>query len=356
MMQYKNKKVMVILSATAVTAALLAGCANERLEDELSYRTIGISSMEEGDYEGAIDAFSSALEQHIGKIGETEIDICYYKAAAQYASGDITGALESYDNLLKYDNKNADAYYMRGCIMLQQGDSEQALSDYEKAVKYNPNEYELYVNIYENLVSHNLTEDGEGYLNKAFAIKGDAAENLAWRGRIYTLLGQYDNAATELSAALEKESVIANLYLAQLYDAQGDSANAQTYYKTYVDSGEADSVAMNALADIEIAQGNYAAALDYVNQGLAMDNVPNKKALMQNQMIACEYTGDFDTAWQVMQEYIALYPEDTTAQREYTFLKNRQEATEVTEEETVPEETGTEQVPVEGTEATENTQ
>ena len=50
--------------------------------------------------------------------------------------------------------------------------------DFANAVKYNPDDYELYVGIYENLAGNNMTEEGEEYLNKAFDIKGNSAENL----------------------------------------------------------------------------------------------------------------------------------------------------------------------------------
>ena len=63
------------------------GCTNERKENQTAYRQIGINAMESGDYAGAVDAFNSALGQCIGKITENELDICYYKAAAQYAGG-----------------------------------------------------------------------------------------------------------------------------------------------------------------------------------------------------------------------------------------------------------------------------
>lgn len=76
--------------------------------------------------------------------------------------------------------------------------------DFANAVKYNPDDYELYVGIYENLTGNNMTEEGEEYLNKAFDIKGNSAENLTWRGRIYYLLGQYDNAVKELEGAVKR--------------------------------------------------------------------------------------------------------------------------------------------------------
>lgn len=321
-----KKKLTYITALTMLSLTLITGCTNERRENQTAYRQIGINAMESGDYAGAVDAFNSALGQCIGKITENELDICYYKAAAQYASSDSEGAVATYTAIIDYDKKAADAYYLRGCVYLKQGNTESAVSDFDAAVRYNSDDYELYVNIYENLLAYDMTEKGEEYLNKAFDIKGNSAEDYAWRGRIYYYLGQYDNAMTELNSALDKESVIANLYIAQVYEAQGDSENAEVYYQNYVNSGAADSEAMNSLGEIEMAKGNYSGALTYLQQGIAMENVTNRRELMQNLIICYECTFDFNSAWNVVQEYVQAYPDDASAQREYIFLKNRVDA------------------------------
>lgn len=321
-----KKKLTYITALTMLSLTLMTGCTNERRENQTAYRQIGINAMESGDYAGAVDAFNSALGQCIGKITENELDICYYKAAAQYASGDSEGAVATYTAIIDYDKKAADTYYLRGCVYLKQGNTESAVSDFDAAVRYNSDDYELYVNIYENLLAYDMTEKGEEYLNKAFDIKGNSAEDYAWRGRIYYYLGQYDNAMTELNSALDKESVTANLYIAQVYEAQSDSENAEVYYQNYVNSGAADSEAMNSLGEIEMAKGNYSGALTYLQQGIAMENVTNRRELMQNLIICYEYTFDFNSAWNVVQEYVQAYPDDASAQREYIFLKNRVDA------------------------------
>lgn len=343
----KNKRAVGLLASAAVCAVLLSGCTDERMEDELAYRKIGITSMENGDYEGAAAAFDSALKQHAGRVTSAEIDICYYKAAALYASGDVQGALEVCDALTGYDEKDGDAYFLKGCLLLQTGDPKQAQEAFDNAVKYHKEDFELYIRIYENLAAHGLAAEGETYLNKAFEIKGDSAEVLALRGKMYCLLGQYDNAVTELTAALEKDSAQANLYLAQTYEGKGDTAKAETYYQAYLASGAADSAAVNALAEMEMEKGNYQTALSYLGQGLALAEVPNREALMRNEIICSEFTGDFVRAWEVVQEYVALYPEDEEAQREYIFLKCRQ-----TDAGGPMDAGGTESVP-EGTEGTE---
>lgn len=349
----KLHRPMAFAAAAMLSVTMLAGCSSESKETQLSYREIGINSMQSGDYEGAIAAFDSALSHCVGSIGETEIDICYYKAAAQYATGDVEGALATYDALIDYDAKDANAYYMRGCLRLQAGENDKAKEDFSNAIKYNSGDYELYINIYENLSAYNLAAEGEEYLNKAFDLKGNDADSLAYRGKIYYLLGQNENALTELNAALEKGSIEANLTIAQVYETLGDSEMAETYYKAYAESGSADSEAMCALAEIEMAKQNYAGALSYVNQGLAMEQVTNRRDLMQNQIICMEYTGDFSGAWTVIQEYVQMYPDDTKAQREFTFLKNRQ-ADSSTEGAIVVQgeiTTDTENIQEEGTEA-----
>lgn len=320
----EHAKRFVLIAVIMFTVISLTGCAKERLKNELKYRQIGLTCMESGDYQGAVDAFDYALSFCLGAIGETEIDICYYKAAAQYAAGDLEGALATYDALIGYNKKDASAYYTRGCLHLQRGEGEAAFADFKNAVAYDAENYELYIHIYENLAAYHLMEEGKEYLNKAFQIKGSAAENLTYRGKLYLLLGEYENATAELKVALEKGSIEANLVMAQVFEAKGDAASAETYYKAYEEKGAGDSKTMNALAEIQMAKSDYAAALNYINQGLAMEQVTNKHELMQNQIICLEYMADFAGAWKVAQEYVQLYPNDMEVQREYIFLKSRQ--------------------------------
>jgi Tfp pilus assembly protein PilF len=215
---------------------------------------------------------------------------------------------------------------------MQNGDYDGARSDFDAAVKYDGSDYELYINIYENFCGYDMTEEGEQYLEKAFNIKGDGADALASRGRIYYLLGQYDNASAELVSAINKGSTEANLTMAAVCAAQGDDETADYYYQAYVDSGTADSAAMNDLAEYEMSRGNYDKALEYIRKGLAMDDVPNRRELLSNKVIACENVADFGDAWEAIQEYISLYPDDMDAQREYVFLKYRQSEESDTEE------------------------
>lgn len=316
-------KITIFVATVVVAAGVLTGCTDEKQENEDAYRQIGINCIESNDYEGAISAFDSALSQKIGKIGAEEIDICFYKAAAQYASGDTEGAIATYQALIEYDEENSNAYYLRGVLYLIQGDTAAAQADFSSAVTNQETDYELYLNIYQQLTAAGLTTEAQTYLDTALAIKGNSANDHLWKGRIYQTLGQNDTAVTELLAAVEKKSIEANLYLAQVYEAQGDTDSASKYYQAYIDSGIADSEAMNALGKVEMSQENYAEAAEYFESGLAMDEVTNEQELLQNLVIAYENNRDFASAKKTMETYLSKYPDDEEAKREYTFLCNR---------------------------------
>ncbi len=142
-----KKRYMLAGTLFCMGLALANGCSTseERLEKEEAYRQIGLNAMEEGDYEEAEEAFNNALDEARG-LGANEVDICYYKAAAQFASGSLTGAIETYDALLEYDKKNADAWFLRGCVYLKNNESDKAKEDFDKAIQYASDD-EMYLHI-----------------------------------------------------------------------------------------------------------------------------------------------------------------------------------------------------------------
>ena len=328
-----KKRILVQWIITVVlSASLMAGCGAKNAEAKATYRQMGIEYMEKGDYASAIEAFEAALGQGVGTVGEDELDITYYKAAAQYAGGDAAAAMATYDAILNYDKEAYQAYYLRGCLYCKQGNADAAKADFANAIKYHSSDYEMYINIYENLLAMGEKEAGESYLTEALSIKGEEVINLEYRGQIRYLLGDYDTAIADLKAALEKGSTYANLYLAKSYEDMGDDVAAEEHFKTYIASAPADAVALNELGEIMFDKAMYAEAVLYFEQGLACEMVPNRGALMHNLVTAYEYNGQFDKAWALIQEYVVLFPEDTGAQREYIFLKNRQMKEESTEE------------------------
>ncbi|MEG0971906.1 MAG: tetratricopeptide repeat protein [Lachnospiraceae bacterium] len=315
-------KVMAI--AVAATT-LLVGCgsADARVDKELAYRKAGMNSSMEGNYEEAVKSYDNALNQSQGKIGPLEIDLCFYKAEAQIRGGNEKEALNTYNAILKYDDKNYDTYYLRGCFYLRTGEYKKAIQDYHAAVELQKENYSLFIAIYQSLSGSHMESEAAGFLKQALKIDGKEAEDYRERGRVYLLLKDYDKAGTNLDKAQNMGDDQAKLYMAQLLDETGDSKAAGVIYKNYAKTHKKDGNAQEKLGDILFAQEDYQSAMEAYKQALATNNASNKQKITKH-MIACyEYLGDFSTATAELEGYIEEYPMDETVLREYDFLKTR---------------------------------
>jgi tetratricopeptide (TPR) repeat protein len=318
----KRYKVAYIALATLAAVSLTACGSSTRQKDQAAYRQYGINCLTEGKYEDAVGAFQLALGQSRGKIGEMELDICFYKAEAQYLAGYREDAEETYTAVINY-NEDPNAYYLRGNLYFQMGRTEEGLADFAAAVAEDAKDYELYIGIYETLAANDMEAEGQEYLNTALSIRGEKAYDKMEKGRIYLLLGDTENALSYLQEALEKGEETANFYLAEAYEATGDSAQADTYFQAYLDCGIADSSELCQMGESQMEQGDATRALEYFAAALELDSVPNKQNIIKDMVIAYESLGDFSSAKSTMKDYLKLYPDDETAQREMTFLETR---------------------------------
>ena len=334
-MKKKRGLALVLLLCAGLS---VTGCSKDRTDDELAYRKIGIRSMEQGNYKEAVDSFQKALDQSKGKIRNLELDICMNKAEALYQNGQPEDAIAVCDAVLDYNDKYANAYYLRGNIYLQEGNVQQALSDYELAAKHADADYGIYIQLYENLSRAGRAEDGVKYLNQALELKGKGRGYLASRGYIYFLQGDYARAKDKLTQAVaiekkEGEDDKAELYLAQTYDQLGDQNEAAKYYELYAKDHADDAVVLEELGNMAMEQENYGQALTYYQNGLATKSPVNEQKLRRGEIAAMEQLYDFEQAKEKMSQYVLDYPDDEEAAREYLFLKTRTAVADQLEEE-----------------------
>lgn len=321
-----RKKFLIKYAALAAAAALtvsIAGCAGVDRDAQETYRQQGISLLEQGDYEKAQEQFEKALDEAGGRVGDEEIDISYYKALAQYKSGDTDGAIDTYDGLVAYDKKNPDVYYLRGSLYLKENENSKCISDYNKAAEYADGDYQVYIAIYENLTASGFEENGEKYLEKALDLKASSDEDKGMQGYICYLLGQYDRADELLQEAADGGYSKALIYQAQLYSARGQKDKAQEAYEDYIEENQDNADALNEAGMLEMHAGNYDNALDAFTRAYKTKEGSENRQIRLNMIYACEYSGDFEKAYELMTQYVSDYPDDQEADREYSFLKTR---------------------------------
>lgn len=291
--------------------------------DQTSLRDQGIELLDSGDYQGAIDSFNEALGKSLGHVGSLEIDIDYYKAAAQYKAGLTEDALATYTALILYDEDAYEPHFLRGSIYADTGDIDAAVADYDKSVALDNKNYLLYIQIYENLTALGYGDQASSYLSKALEVSDKSAEASYYKGRIYYLQGDYDSATEYLQQAMDKNIAEASLYMAKIYQAQGDNATAQSLLEQYASSDDVTSEALATLGDIELAAGNYENALSYYETGESLDVVNNQSQLLKGHVVALENLHRFEEAKELLTQYLEDYPDDADAQKELIFLQTR---------------------------------
>lgn len=319
-----QRKAAWLLAFALLGGAGLTGCQDQKaLENQQAYRKVGINKMNQGDYAAAVESFQKALDQSKAKVGEMELDICYYKATAQYNGGDTKGAIETCNALIDFKEKNATPYFIRGCIYLKEGEQEKAQKDYEKALEFCGSNYALYLSAYENLAGAGFTEEAEKLIAKALTLEGDKPEDHRERGHIYLIRGEYENARKELDQAINQGDDKALLYLAQVYEAQGEENKAKPMYENYLKKNGSDAATLALLGEMQLQAGEYQKALELFQQALGAEEPGNEKQLRRNEIICYENLLDFASAKEKMASYIKDYPEDEEAQRENIFLQTR---------------------------------
>ncbi len=321
-MRYRYKEYLLTAAVLGITL-MLCGCTSKREETQEKYKQQGITAMTQQDYDKAMESFDKALAHSGHNVTTSEIDISFYKAAAQYLQGDFDGAVGTYTSLTEFDGDDYRPWFLRGSIYADENQMEPAMEDYKTAVGCDEDNYELYIQIYENLNALNHHEEGLEFLNLALEIDGNRAENYMQRGRIYMLLEQYDAAEKALQKAIDKKLGEAKIYMAQVYEAREEKDQAEAILKDYLDNDTVSGEAYNMIGSMKMEQQDYASALEYFQKGLALKNIDNKKDLLKNEIAALEHTGDFQGAKAKLGEFLKQYPTDEDALREQVFLNTR---------------------------------
>ena len=304
---------------------LLSGCqvANPKEDEELAYRQAGIAFLEKGEYEQAAEMFQKALDNSNGRLSETELDICYYKAYALGQSGQIKKAMEVYDAIIDYDKKAAYAYLQRGNLNCARGKIQEACQDYEKAISLEQENYELYLSAYKNLLASGEEEvTARKYLYRAIELGGKTGEDYRYRGLMYMLLKDYDNAKQQLSHAENEGDEQARLYMAQVLEETEDVDGALAIYESYAKEHKTDGEAQFNLVKILMEDENYETALSYMEQAKKVVTGKQKKSVLEYEVVATEKLGDLEGAKALLEEYLTLYPKDQRAAKELIFLKS----------------------------------
>lgn len=292
--------------------------------EDLRYirRGEGIAHLALGHYDAAVSYLEQALSLSNGMVKSMDYDINYYLATALYKSGKADEAIKVYDAILDMKPSEVSALYLRGLLYSEKGELDTAMDNFNKAISIAPNDYDMLIEIYTVLEKNGYKETGQNYLKNAMESGTKKMTNYE-KGQISYYLEDYESARTYLEKAKDENGAEAVLFLGKTYETLGDTNYAISVYSSYINSGAASPAVLNQLGICRMSIGDYEGALAAFEQAIGIEDNGMLETLRYNQIVACEYSGDFAKAKELMATYLRLYPDDEEAKRENTFLKTR---------------------------------
>ena len=284
-------------------------------------RARGIAYMGMVDYATAILFFEQAIADSNGLVQDVDFDLNYYLAAAYTKNSQYDRAEEIYNSILALRN-DEDAYFLRGNVRMVLGDYSGAMDDFDKAVEMSPTDYDRLIEIYEVLTFFGHGEVGKDYLRVALSNGGKQMDKFM-TGKIYYYLGEYQNAYIALEEARAEEIPESYLYLGKAYEATGDYNYAVNVYNSYLNKYEGSAEMYNQLGLCEMTRGEYEKALEAFQAGIQLPDNALLQTLSFNEVVAYEYLGEYEQAFELLKIYLKKYPDDEQAKREYDFLSTR---------------------------------
>ena len=302
-------------------ASFEAATAN-REDMQMIYRGQGLAYMGLTDYENAVRNLELALSCSGPGIRQLDFDINYYLANAYYKNGEINKAIGVYQAITDLRPEEKTAWYLKGTLELELGMTEAAKADFDSAIGVDSRDYDLYVEIYRSCERFGQQEMGAAYLQTVLQDENARLSDYN-KGRMNFYMGNYEAARLALESAKETGGAEAASLLGQTYEQLGDYNYAASVYSNYLETRQPDASIYNQLGICRLKTGDYGAALEAFQAGLAIEGNTMTQALRFNEIVAYEHLGQFAQARVAMEQYLSLYPDDQKAQQEYVFLKTR---------------------------------
>ncbi|MDG5815121.1 tetratricopeptide repeat protein [Chitinispirillales bacterium ANBcel5] len=213
---------------TALTGVIESGDA-----DFSTYTTLGMIYQRRGNHEEAIDMYQDALQ-----LDPTNTDALSALARSQAASGDVNGAIITYEQTVMMNSEAVEEYKELGELYQGQGREAEALRAFRRYLDRNPDDVELAKTVGEASFENEEFEDAAKYLEPVTKVSNDI-ELLIMYAEACFKSGRYSQAAQTIKEFRDRRLRVPTLrrmlmMLAQSYENDEDMENAAKAYLDYI--------------------------------------------------------------------------------------------------------------------------
>jgi tetratricopeptide (TPR) repeat protein len=267
----------------AEPAARLTACESVIADDKITGKSKAAAFGVRGDmlnkkrdYDGAILAFSAALDAD-----PDNVSYINSRGIAYSNKGDDEHALADYDLALQMRPTFASPYNNRGLIFMRNGDLTRAIEELNSAVKLSSKSPNRYIDLTNRGRLNTLLKQYDAALAdfaEAQKVNPDSVPILNDRCITYTEMGRFDEALADCSAALVKtpKAIFPLTNRGNLYLAKGDLDAAMNDYNDALKIGPNNIRAHAGRGQIYEKRRDFSAARsDYRSASAALTKVDN---------------------------------------------------------------------------------
>ena len=223
---------LMLLAIGGIGYGITQGIKNKEKQKLLE---TGISRMDSGNYEAAIQSFEEELELAGGRIGAYEKQVLLYRAEAEYQLQDYAAALHTYEILLKGDHK--EELYRKGAALCRM-----ETGDYAGALELGVMDAEVYSRMAKEQMEQGQYDEALSSIDQGLAawnqqMQGEEAQS-----------GQTSDGSAKRH--LEFQQAVA-------YEYKSDYKKALELFEAYVQQYGADETAEREIVFLKTRQGNY---------------------------------------------------------------------------------------------------
>jgi tetratricopeptide (TPR) repeat protein len=243
-----------------------------------------------GEWKGAIADFNQVL-----KFNPNDANIYHSRGAARFESGDKKGALEDLNQAIKIDPNDGHKYSLRALIRAGLGDKQGAIADYRQAtkidpkvtnfdeiLKINPNDIQAYKDRGQERFNWGNYKKAISDFDKVLTINPNDAEAYAGRGASRYKLGDKQGGLEDLTQAIKINPKFAEAYTNRggIRAELGDTKGALEDLNQAIKINPNDASAYNNRGAARYFSGDKSGAIEDFSQAIGIN--PNDADAYKN--------------------------------------------------------------------------
>ncbi|MDQ2096618.1 MAG: tetratricopeptide repeat protein [Tychonema bourrellyi B0820] len=197
----------------------------------------------------------------------------YEQGLVKSRNQDAAGAVQSFNNSIKFNHNNAEAFYGRANANYDLKKYQESIADYSQAIALNPNYFQAYFN--RGLARYDFN-DKRGALEdytQVLSLQPNDVDTYYERGLVYLDLQDYKTAIQDFSEVIRLEPTLAKGYHSRglARAAAGDLQGAIGDYTEAIRVDAKDTKALYSRGRARFHSGDYKGAFGDYSQVIAID-------------------------------------------------------------------------------------